>query len=79
MIHEAGTYVWEWDMATDVLGDIDEGERMLGYPLNTLGHTQGDWDRIVHPEDKPLIEKAFGAHARGEAPMYRVEIGRAHV
>ena len=71
-MHEAGTYVWEWDMATDVLGDIDEGERMLGYPLNTLGHTQGDWDRIVHPEDKPLIDKAFGAHLRGEEPLYRV-------
>ena len=71
-MHEAGTYVWEWDMATDVLGDIDEGERMLGYPLNTLGHTQGDWDRVVHPEDKALIDKAFEAHVRGQQPMYRV-------
>ena len=71
-MHEAGTYVWEWDMATDVLGDIDEGERMLGYPLNTLGNTQGDWDRIVHPDDRALIDKAFGAHVRGEEPLYRV-------
>ena len=70
-IHEAGTFVWEWDLATDVLGDIDEGERMLGYPPNTLGHTQADWDRIVHPEDQPAIERAYQAHARGEAPMYR--------
>jgi signal transduction histidine kinase len=71
-MHEAGTYVWEWDMATDVLGEIDEGERMLGYPLNTLGNTQGDWDRIIHPDDKALIDKAFGAHERGEETMYRV-------
>jgi signal transduction histidine kinase len=71
-MHEAGTYVWEWDLATDVLGDIDEGERMLGYPLNTLGNTQDDWDRIVHPDDKPLIDKAYGAHVRGEQPLYRV-------
>ena len=71
-MHEAGTYVWDWDMVTDVLGDIDEGERMLGYPLNTLGNTQGDWDRVVHPDDKALIDKAFAAHVRGEEPMYRV-------
>ncbi len=71
-MHEAGTYVWEWDMTTDVLGDIDEGERMLGYPLNTLGHTQGDWDRIVHPDDKALVDKAYSAHVRGEEPLYRV-------
>jgi len=71
-MHEAGTYVWDWDMATDVLGDIDEGERMLGYPPNTLGNTQGDWDRIIHPDDRPLVDKAFGAHLRGEEPLYRV-------
>ena len=70
-MHEAGTYVWEWDMTTDVLGDIDEGERLLGYPLNTLGRTQADWDRVVHPDDRALIDKAFNAHVRGETPMYR--------
>jgi PAS domain S-box-containing protein len=70
-MHEAGTFVWEWDIATDVLGDIDEGERMLGYAPNTLGRTQADWDRIVHPEDQPQIHQAYEAHARGEAPMYR--------
>jgi signal transduction histidine kinase len=71
-MHEAGTYVWEWDLTTDILGDIDEGERMLGYPLNTLGNTQRDWDRIVHPDDKALIDKAYDAHVRGDEPLYRV-------
>ncbi|MGN6527705.1 MAG: sensor histidine kinase [Burkholderiaceae bacterium] len=71
-IHEAGTFVWEWDIASDVLGDIDEGERMLGYAPNTLGHTQADWDRIVHPEDQPAIARAYAAHERGETAMYRV-------
>lgn len=70
-MHEAGTYVWEWDMASDVLGDIDEGERLLGYPLNTLGHTQADWDRLIHPDDKATIDKALDAHVRGDEAMYR--------
>ncbi|MBW8760275.1 MAG: PAS domain-containing sensor histidine kinase [Burkholderiales bacterium] len=71
-MHEAGTYVWEWDLTTDVLGDIDEGERILGYPMNTLGHTQADWDRVVHPDDHALIDHAFEAHVRGDEPLYRV-------
>ena len=71
-MHEAGTYVWEWDLTTDVLGDIDEGERILGYPMNTLGHTQADWDRIVHPDDRALIDQAFHAHVRGDESLYRV-------
>ena len=70
-MHEAGTYVWEWDLTTDLLGDIDEGERILGYPLNTLGRTQADWDRIVHPDDLALIDRAFEAHVRGDEPLYR--------
>jgi signal transduction histidine kinase len=70
-MHEAGTYVWEWDMVTDVLGDIDEGELLLGYPLNTLGRTQADWDRLIHPDDHAAIDAAFDAHVRGEEPMYR--------
>jgi len=70
-MHEAGTYVWEWDMTTDVLGDIDEGELLLGYPLNTVGHTQADWDRLIHPDDHAAIDQAFEAHVRGEEPMYR--------
>jgi len=71
-MHEAGTYVWEWDLTTDVLGDIDEGERILGYPINTLGRTQADWDRIVHPDDLALIDQAFEAHVRRDEPLYRV-------
>jgi signal transduction histidine kinase len=70
-MHEAGTYVWEWDLQTDVLGDIDEGELLLGYARNTLGHTQADWDRVVHPGDRAIIDKAFDAHVRGDEPMYR--------
>jgi hypothetical protein len=63
-MHEAGTYVWEWDIVTDVLGDIAEGERLLGYPLNTLGHTQADWDRVIHPDDRAQIDAAFEARSR---------------
>lgn len=70
-MREAGTYVWEWDLRTDVLGDIDEGALMLGYDPDVLGHTQADWDRIIHPDDAPGIEVAYQAHARGETPLYQ--------
>ncbi len=71
-MHEAGTFVWEWDIATGVLGHVDEGERMLGYAPGALGHEQADWLRIVHPEDRAAIDRAYAAHERGDAAMYRV-------
>ncbi|MCA6218197.1 PAS domain-containing sensor histidine kinase [Ideonella sp. B7] len=70
-MREAGTYVWEWDLRTDVLSDIDEGALMLGYDPDALGHTQADWDRLIHPDDAAGAEAAYQAHARGETPLYQ--------
>jgi PAS domain S-box-containing protein len=70
-MREGGTFVWEWDLATDALGDIDEGALMLGYAMGSIGHTQADWDRLIHPEDAAGVEEAYQAHARGETEGYR--------
>ncbi len=70
-MREGGTFVWEWDLATDSLGDIDEGGRMLGYPPDAIGHTQADWDLLIHPDDFDAVEAAYQAHARGEIESYR--------
>ncbi|MFZ2987883.1 PAS domain-containing sensor histidine kinase [Ideonella sp.] len=71
-MREAGTFVWEWDIRSDVLGDIDEGALMLGYGPNDIGHTQDDWTALIHPEDQERVEEAYQRHARGEAPLYQV-------
>jgi PAS domain S-box-containing protein len=70
-MREGGTFVWEWDLATDALGDIDEGALMLGYAMGSIGHTQADWDRLIHPEDAAAVDEAYQAHARGETESYR--------
>ena len=70
-MREGGTFVWEWDLATDALGDIDEGALMLGYSAGSIGHTQADWDRLIHPDDIDGVEQAYQAHARGEIESYR--------
>jgi PAS domain S-box-containing protein len=69
-MREGGTFVWEWDLATDSLGDIDEGGLMLGYPPDAIGHTQADWDLLIHPDDADAVEAAYQAHARGERDSY---------
>ncbi|HJV69200.1 sensor histidine kinase [Ideonella sp.] len=69
-MREGGIFVWEWDLATDSLGDIDEGGRMLGYAPNVIGHTQADWDKLIHPDDFDLVEDAYQAHARGETDSF---------
>ena len=66
----ADTFVWEWRVDSDWLGDIQEGLRLLGYAPHEIGHTQEDWSRLIHPEDLPGHDQAFWRHARGEVEIY---------
>lgn len=66
----AGTFVWEWAIDSDRLGDIDEGFAQLGYPVPEGGGTQRDWDALIHPDDLAANHEAYLRHARGEAAVY---------
>ncbi|GAA0760955.1 PAS domain-containing sensor histidine kinase [Ideonella azotifigens] len=70
-LREAGAFVWEWDIRSDVLGDIDEGALMLGYAPHQIGNTQADWTALIHPDDIAQAEAAYQAHLRGDSPLYR--------
>jgi hypothetical protein len=66
----AGTFVWEWDIPSDRLGDIDEGFEQLGYPPSAARSTQQDWDALIHPDDRNANHAAYLRHASGAAASY---------
>ncbi len=66
----AGTFVWEWDIDSDSLSDIDQGLEQLGYDTAELGRTQRDWDRLIHADDVAGNHEAYLRHARGEVDVY---------
>ena len=65
-----GTFVWEWDIDTDGLSDIDEGLQQLGYGAHEIGRTQEDWNQLIHPDDLAANHEAYLRHARGELDHY---------
>jgi PAS domain S-box-containing protein len=65
-----GTFVWEWDIDSDRLGDIDNGLEQLGYAAQEIGRTQEAWNRLIHPDDLAANHEAYLRHARGEAEHY---------
>ena len=65
-----GTFVWEWDIDSDWLSDIDNGLEQLGYGGQDIGRTQEAWNRLIHPEDVAANHEAYLRHARGEAEFY---------
>jgi hypothetical protein len=66
----AGTFVWEWDIESDRLGDIDRGLQELGYPTGGASATQDAWNRLIHPDDVDSNHAAYLRHARGEDGIY---------
>ncbi len=67
----AETFVWEWDIDSDRLSDIDQGFRMLGYGDDAdIGRTQDDWNALIHPDERAGNHEAYLRHARGDAEIY---------
>lgn len=66
----AGTFVWEWHVPSDQLGDIDEGFAQLGYAEVPDRRTQDQWDALIHPDDRQANHEAYLRHARGESDYY---------
>jgi PAS domain S-box-containing protein len=66
----AGTFVWEWWIESDWLTDIDQGLQLLGYPADRFGHTQQDWNALIHPDDLGANDEAYQRHERGELEFY---------
>ena len=66
----AGTFVWEWHIPSDRLGDIDEGFEQLGYPRDPGRRSQQDWDALIHPDDRDANHQAYLRHAAGETDHY---------
>jgi PAS domain S-box-containing protein len=66
----AGTFVWEWDVGSDHLGDIDEGLAQLGYAPGEVERTQQGWDSLIHPDDIEANHAAYLEHAAGKTAMY---------
>jgi PAS domain S-box-containing protein len=64
------TFVWEWDIDSDWLSDIDNGLEQLGYGGQDIGRTQAAWNRLIHPDDLAANDEAYQRHARGESEHY---------
>jgi PAS domain S-box-containing protein len=74
LVLEAGSLgFWDWHITA---GRVEFGGRwaeMLGYPLDEIEPNISSWERLVHPEDMAIAQKALKKHFSGEAPEYACE------
>ncbi|MBQ1782844.1 MAG: PAS domain S-box protein [Gammaproteobacteria bacterium] len=66
LVTALGELVYKQELENGWLEWEGDCERMLGCTLATLGHQEGNWLALVHPDDRTVHEQAFGSCASGE-------------
>ncbi len=68
---ELGT--WYWRISTDEVHYDERWARMLGYGSDEIEPHFRSWEKLVHPDDKPVVFKALKDHMEGRTAYYRAE------
>lgn len=64
---------WDCDWPPGKVTFSPRWAEMLGYTVSELGTNFDVWTKLVHPEDKPIVEKALMDHINGLTPLYQVD------
>src|SRR4029434_2421169 len=48
--------VWDWNLETGAVVYSPRWKQMLGYESHEIGPHVSEWERLLHPEDRPLAD-----------------------
>ena len=69
----SGDGVWDWNTETKEAFYSRRWKAILGYSENEVLGGIDEWNKRVHPDDKPGYEADLKRHFNGEVPMYQNE------
>jgi PAS domain S-box-containing protein len=62
--------VWDWNMKTGEVFYSDAYKRLYGFDVNELKGTIGEWQNLIHPDDKKRMDRAVEEHTSSPDPYY---------
>jgi len=65
--------LWDWHIPSGNVTFNARWAEMLGYRLGEIRPHVSSWEKLVHPDDQPIISNALQRHFRGETPFYETE------
>ncbi len=69
---------WDWDLVSGQRYHSPRGWAMLGYENDDLLYDGDLWERLVHPEDVPRVERLLAEAIRSDAEHYNAELRLRH-
>jgi diguanylate cyclase (GGDEF)-like protein/PAS domain S-box-containing protein len=68
-----GDGLWDWNLPKKEVFFSKTWKAMLGYSEEDIGNGLEEWEKRVHPEDKPHVLQILQAHLEGKTPVYSSE------
>lgn len=65
--------LWDWNLSTEKIYRDRAWKRMLGYEEDEIKDDLEAFDRLLHPDDMPVVKQARNAYLQGATSLYEVE------
>ncbi len=72
-LEAAGGTAWDWDLTSGEVSFSPRWALLLGFEPGEIGSDLAEWERRLHLDDGPAVERAREAHVAGLTPVYEVE------
>jgi len=70
--------IWDWNVLNGDVYYSPRWQSMLGYEESELSGRFGSWLGLMHPEDRPRVERELEAHCIGASSMFESEHRMRH-
>lgn len=65
-----GDGLWDWDISKKEVYFSKTWKEMLGYSEDDIGSGLDEWQKRIHPDDKPLVLETLQSHLAGNTQVY---------
>jgi PAS domain S-box-containing protein len=70
--------LWDWDIESNDVWFSPELKRLIGYKDHEIPNRFEEWEKRLHPEDRPKLMAEIKAYLQGHVQTYNVEFRLAH-
>ncbi len=70
--------LWDWDLQTNDVWFSPELKRQIGYDDNEIPNRYEEWEKRLHPEDRPKVMDKIEKYLQGHVQVHDVEFRLAH-
>ncbi|MEH2224568.1 PAS domain S-box protein [Nostoc sp.] len=72
-LEASGDALWDWNILTGEVYYSPRYLEMLGYRFDELPQNLSTWERLVHPDDLPWVEKILTDHLKDSSIPYKFD------